>query len=179
MTEEAKKEYLRKNFIQPLKDNLPLNSEMFQMDHDSNNEPMDSFANYIQFDLKALAADLITARIESQDNDKINDMNDLEVMPVHMEDNILNNDMQFNLAQMPNLISRNSALRCDINKIDINIDEYCNRVGNLSNSEGLTEDTVYIIFTCSFELFRRTIRKFYWPIMLAFLKILYMKAIIY
>jgi hypothetical protein len=58
MSEEKKKDYLKKNFIQPLTDNLPSVDYFSHSNFEQCININENFANYIQFDLKTISQDL-------------------------------------------------------------------------------------------------------------------------
>jgi hypothetical protein len=54
MSEEKKKEYFKKNFIQPLTESLPISNEYFSNSYDQYLTANESLANYINFDIKEI-----------------------------------------------------------------------------------------------------------------------------
>jgi hypothetical protein len=111
MSEEKKKEYLKKNFIQPLSDNLPMSSEYFS---GSNLEQClvmsENFANYIQFDLKNITH---LSQAKKEENNNFGDnmenydqfMNNACPVEFDFEKIILNNKTE----------KKNPNLKCDYN----------------------------------------------------------------
>lgn len=110
MSEEKKKEYLKKNFIQPLSDSLPISSEYFS---NSNLEQClvmnENFANYIQFDLKNIT-NLSQGKKEERNNLNLPEMENDEqfyenVVEFDFEKIVLNNKSE----------KKNPNLKCDTN----------------------------------------------------------------
>lgn len=82
MTEEKKKDYLKKNFIQPLSDSLPSVDYLAHPSIEQCININENFANYIQFDLKAISQDVFKQKndglLELDDNENFNTEFDFE-----------------------------------------------------------------------------------------------------
>lgn len=68
MSEDKKKEYLKKNFIIPLSQSFPAN-DYFMNSNIGENLSNENFANYIKFDLKNIAEDFLIKSINNNNND--------------------------------------------------------------------------------------------------------------
>jgi hypothetical protein len=93
MTEEKKKDYLKKNFIQPLSDNLPSVDYFSHSNFEQCININENFANYIQFDLKTISQDLFKNKCEEEAN---NDFRDFDFEKIELGDKQL-------LKRNPNL----------------------------------------------------------------------------
>jgi hypothetical protein len=150
MSGEEKKEYLKKNFIQPLTDTIPLSSKFFTQSNleqcFQNNE---SFANYIQFDIQAIAEDFLnknpSSRNPTQNKNDENILNGDQLLMT--ENNIRNNVSQtnFDLNDIVlvdiNSKSKNPNLTYD-NKISFDVEHYLKSI-EFQISE---DDSVYYLF---------------------------------
>jgi hypothetical protein len=123
MTEEMKKEYLKKNFVKPLSESLPLSCDYF------NNQNIEqcisineNFANYINFDLKSITQDYINKKqTQSQtQHSKSFEMN--------YDWNFSHSEFNFELIDMKQQM-KNSFFKMDP-KIEFNIASYFDEIDN-------------------------------------------------
>lgn len=149
MSEEKKKDYLKKNFIQPLTETLPLTCEYFT---NTNLEQCISvnqnFANYIQFDLKTITDDLLQRKRNSQSQQLKSDSQN-QALPDFKEDIMTHNNVflnpSFNLKEiaLSNFPAKNITLKQE-EKAELDIERFCIKIDELSKDESLMEDSVRI-----------------------------------
>jgi len=140
MTEEKKKEYLKKNFVQPLSASLPLSCDYFMNSGiDQCISINENFANYINFDLKSITQDyLVKTHTQSQAQNCNNIENNNGF-------NFSQREFDFELVNLkPNSSLRNPLLKLD-QKIEFNIQRYCEEVDQIQMKEVTFRNSVRLL----------------------------------
>lgn len=133
MNSEEKKEYLRRNLIKPLTENIPIASDCFIMRQyeQTQTENGRQFADYINFNLDALADNVIQSlhnsvkqtqsrRMLSQNSFFNNNNNNDNAASAHMT--IQSQEVQLYDAMKKNM-QKHQALRSDA-EIEISLEDY-------------------------------------------------------
>ncbi len=144
MTEEKKKEYLKKNFVQPLTESLPLSCDYFM---NSNIEQCisinENFANYINFDLKSITQDYIVKK-QTQSQSQLSNNFD-----VNNALNFSERELDFELIDLKPISSRNPLLKVDP-KIEFNIQRFCEEIEESSSKNINFKDEVKFLLILTF-----------------------------
>ena len=140
MTDEMKKDYLKKNFVQPLSESLPLSCDHFMnSDIDQCISINENFANYINFDLKSITQEHI---LKKQTQSQSQHSNNLEF---NNEFNFSQREFDFELIDLkPNNFIKNSFFKVDP-KIEYNIQRYCEEVEEIYSKEINFKNAVRIL----------------------------------
>jgi hypothetical protein len=122
MTDEEKRDYLKKNFIQALTDNLTQEINNLNMNLESSTE---NFANMINFNMGNLNDDIEMEEVYNGPNINVDD----------------SEDFRLEFISEKKVKHGNAGLKFD-EKLEFNVDKFLNRLNKLDKLESLIEETV-------------------------------------
>lgn len=133
MSTDKKKEYLKKHFIKPLTESLPMSSDFFAPSDmkDINQCEGKEFSDYIQFDMNQLNDDDMLQQLSNRLTQSVHDIDQGEIKE----------EIQIKLIDADVQKYKSNLFRKD-NIIEINLQEYINQIDNTSNEDDSEE--VYI-----------------------------------
>ena len=140
MTDEKKKEYLKKNFVQPLSESLPLSCDYFMNSSiDQCISINENFANYINFDLKSITQDYL---VKNNTQSQTQNSNNIEI---NNGFNFSQREFDFELVNIKSSsLLRNPLLKAD-QKIEFNIQRYCEEVDQIQMKEVTFKNAVKLL----------------------------------